>query len=90
MQSDFTTNQRQFFSVADFFSVAEFFFQENGGKWKMVTSTSMKSIELNFELGVEFEETTADGRQVTLFSHSVLGQGNLSQMSLIFFLENFY
>ena len=30
----------------------------------MVTSTSMKSIELNFELGVEFEETTADGRQV--------------------------
>jgi hypothetical protein len=30
-----------------------------------VTSTTFKSIELNFELGVEFEETTADGRQVT-------------------------
>ena len=35
----------------------------------MVTSTSMKSIELNFELGVEFEETTADGRQVNDVTH---------------------
>ncbi len=37
----------------------------------MVTSTSMKSIELNFELGVEFEETTADGRQVKCFEFLV-------------------
>jgi hypothetical protein len=37
--------------------------QENGGKWRFVTSTTAKSIELNFELGVEFEETTPDGRQ---------------------------
>jgi hypothetical protein len=37
----------------------------------MVTSTSMKSIELNFELGVEFEETTADGRQVKCFKFLV-------------------
>ena len=36
---------------------------ETNGKWKMVTSTTLKSIELNFELGVEFEEKTTDGRQ---------------------------
>merc|ERR1711973_167671 len=35
---------------------------ESGGKYKMVTSTTLSSVELNFELGVEFEETTADGR----------------------------
>ena len=28
----------------------------------MVTSTKLKSIELNFTLGVEFDETTTDGR----------------------------
>ena len=31
-----------------------------------MTSTTLKSIELNLELGVEFEETTADGRQVNV------------------------
>merc|ERR1711862_968517 len=36
---------------------------ENGGKWKMVTSTTLKSIVLEFELGVEFDEKTADGRE---------------------------
>merc|ERR1712055_246023 len=35
---------------------------ESGGKYKMVTSTTLSSVELNFELGVEFDETTADGR----------------------------
>merc|ERR1712198_114758 len=35
---------------------------EAGGKFKMVTSTTLTSIELNFELGVPFDETTADGR----------------------------
>lgn len=32
------------------------------GKWKMVTSTKLKSVELIFEFGKEFEEKTADGR----------------------------
>ena len=36
---------------------------EAGGKWTMITKTTVKSIELNFELGKEFEETTTDGRK---------------------------
>merc|ERR1712080_8881 len=32
------------------------------GNWTMVTKTSMKSIELKFRLGEEFEEDTTDGR----------------------------
>ena len=35
----------------------------NGGKWKMVTKTALKSIELDFEIGVPFDETTTDGRK---------------------------
>merc|ERR1712226_2018 len=38
---------------------------KNGDKWKIVTSTSLKSMELNFELGKSFEEETIDGRKVT-------------------------
>ena len=33
------------------------------GKWKIVTSTKMKSIEINFEPGKAFDEKTADGRE---------------------------
>ena len=33
--------------------------------WTITTSTLMKSIELKFRLGEEFEETTPDGRKVT-------------------------
>ncbi len=36
--------------------------QEDGGKWKIVTSTTLKSMEMTFVLGEEFEETTTDGR----------------------------
>merc|ERR1711970_1626087 len=35
---------------------------EEGGNWTMITKTSMKSIELKFRLGEEFEEDTTDGR----------------------------
>merc|ERR1712080_412983 len=35
---------------------------ESGGNWTMVTKTSMKSIELKFRPGEEFEEDTTDGR----------------------------
>ena len=31
----------------------------------MVTATSLKKVELNFELGKPFDETTTDGREVT-------------------------
>ena len=36
---------------------------EAGGKWTMITKTTVKSIELNFKLGEEFEEDTTDGRK---------------------------
>merc|ERR1712117_509823 len=36
---------------------------EAGGNWTMVTKTTMKSIELKFRLGEEFEEETTDGRK---------------------------
>ncbi|CAN0556553.1 unnamed protein product [Ectocarpus sp. 8 AP-2014] len=38
---------------------------ENDGVWTIKTSTTLKSMELKFKLGEEFEETTADGRQVS-------------------------
>merc|ERR1712083_1286014 len=36
---------------------------ESGGNWTMVTKTTMKSVELKFRLGEEFDETTTDGRK---------------------------
>jgi len=38
---------------------------KSGDKWTMVTATTLKKIELVFELGVPFDETTTDGRDVT-------------------------
>merc|ERR1712066_465722 len=38
---------------------------ENSGVWSIKSSTTLKSIELKFKVGVEFEETTPDGRDVT-------------------------
>merc|ERR1712002_861210 len=35
---------------------------EEGGNWTMITKTTVKSIELRFRLGEEFEEDTTDGR----------------------------
>ncbi len=43
------------------------------GKWKVVTATKMKSIEINFEPGKAFDEKTADGRDC---STSVTIDGN--------------
>merc|ERR1712172_10423 len=36
---------------------------EAGGQWNMVTKTTMKSIDLKFRLGEEFDEETTDGRK---------------------------
>merc|ERR1712001_710378 len=36
-----------------------------GGKWKVLTKTTLKSTEINFEVGKAFEETTVDGRKRT-------------------------
>merc|ERR1712121_518373 len=38
---------------------------KSGDKWSMVTATSLKKVDLNFELGKPFDETTTDGRDVT-------------------------
>jgi len=38
---------------------------EDGGVWTIKTSTTLKSMELKFEVGKEFDETTADGRDVS-------------------------
>lgn len=37
---------------------------EEDGVWSIKTSTTLKSMELKFQLGEEFEETTPDGRDV--------------------------
>merc|ERR1711973_890928 len=38
---------------------------EDGGVWTIKTSTTLKTMELKFKLGEQFDETTPDGRQVT-------------------------
>merc|ERR1712018_761308 len=37
---------------------------EEAGVWTIKTSTTLKSMELKFKVGEEFEETTPDGREV--------------------------
>jgi hypothetical protein len=36
-----------------------------GGKWKITTSTTLKSMTAEFELGKAFDESTPEGRSVT-------------------------
>merc|ERR1712055_760013 len=38
---------------------------EEGGVWSILTSTTLKSMELKFKIGEEFDENTPDGREVT-------------------------
>ena len=44
---------------------------ENKGHWDIKTSTTLKTMELKFELDKEFDETTPDGRLTILLDHSV-------------------
>ncbi|CAF1188509.1 unnamed protein product [Rotaria magnacalcarata] len=37
---------------------------ENGGKWTMITESSIKTMSYDFVPGVEFDETSADGRHL--------------------------
>merc|ERR1712107_546484 len=37
---------------------------EEGGTWTIKTSTTLKTMELKFKLGEEFDETPPDGREV--------------------------
>ena len=46
---------------------------EAGGRWSIITKTSMKSLETNFRLGEEFEEVTTDGRKCKT---TVIMEGN--------------
>ena len=36
---------------------------QHGNEWKIVTKSIFKPVELNFELGVPFEEISTDGRK---------------------------
>merc|ERR1712055_416912 len=38
---------------------------EDGGVWTIKTATTLKTMELKFKLGEQFDETTPDGREVT-------------------------
>merc|ERR1711972_282082 len=38
---------------------------KSGDKWTIVTATTLMKVEINFEMGKPFDETTADGRDVT-------------------------
>nr|ALS04569.1 cellular retinoic acid-binding protein 2 [Pseudodiaptomus poplesia] len=38
---------------------------EENGTWTIKTSTTLKTMELKFKIGEEFDETTPDGRDVT-------------------------
>jgi len=38
---------------------------EDGGVWTIKTSTTLKTMELKFKLGEQFDETTPDGREVS-------------------------
>merc|ERR1712050_264586 len=38
---------------------------EEGGVWTIKTSTTLKTMELKFKLGEQFDETTPDGREVS-------------------------
>merc|ERR1711962_1113901 len=49
---------------------------EDGGVWTITTSTTLKTMELKFKLGEEFDETTPDGRDVTAVVN--LGEARLS------------
>ncbi len=37
---------------------------ENGGKWTLRSESSLKTMSLEFTPDVEFDDTTADGREV--------------------------
>merc|ERR1712121_357040 len=38
---------------------------ETDGNWSIKTSTTLKTMELKFKIGEEFDETTPDGREVS-------------------------
>jgi fatty acid-binding protein 3 len=39
---------------------------EDNGKWTIRSETTIKTVVLDFTPGVEFNETTPDGREVTV------------------------
>merc|ERR1712168_72374 len=47
---------------------------EQGGVWSFKTSTALKSMELKFRLGEQFDETTPDGRAVSSISNFEAGR----------------
>ncbi len=44
---------------------------ENGGKWTLRAETTLKTKSLEFTPGVEFDDTTVDGREVKVLLSSL-------------------
>ncbi|KAE9549890.1 hypothetical protein FO519_006895 [Halicephalobus sp. NKZ332] len=44
-------------------------YEKNGNKWKITVASSVKNTVTEFELDVEFEETTPDGRKAKSTFH---------------------
>ncbi|CAF4011221.1 unnamed protein product [Rotaria sp. Silwood2] len=49
---------------------------ENNGTWTLRTESSIKTLSYDFVPGVEFEETTADGRHVKVTSYNCFCQSS--------------
>jgi hypothetical protein len=49
---------------------------ENDGKWSVQSESSVKSVSYEFTPDVEFDETTADGREVKVLLFIVARQPN--------------
>lgn len=45
---------------------------ENGGKWTVTAETTLKTKSVEFTPGVEFDDTTVDGREVKVYVLSSL------------------
>ena len=58
---------------------------ENNGKWTLRSESVIKNIECEFTPGVEFDETTADGRQLKVILFFLV---RAARESLLLFLGN--
>lgn len=62
---------------------------ESGGKIVMKTTSELKNMEISFELGKEFDETTADNRQCKV-KFGTNWELRLLNKILLPFTDNFY
>ena len=63
---------------------------EAGDKWTLRTESAIKTLSYDFIPGVEFDETTADGREVKVSSLDDLGRVFLPILFLIYLVNNLF